>query len=279
MEHEFILESLDEQLLADHDTEAIRFAVDVSYKFGMAIGYLYGRAQQESWDRDDSRPKFSRLKARWYQGYGSSIYISIGAEREEQSFYFGKLHCSGYDLLMFSESSGSEFEYRVLRSGESPSTEFRLLLVRIVEKRLRQILRGIEFTNMYGLCQSSCCSEGEALKMCHRIGNLWVCVDCEERFMLAEPMPSLSDETPKEKTEREKMTASLRFEILTRDSFTCRACGRSPRKGDDIKLHVDHIKPIHHGGKTEPGNLQVLCQDCNLGKSAKWTRQIELLFQ
>ena len=97
--------------------------------------------------------------------------------------------------------------------------------------------------------------------------------------MLNEPLPTQPDETPKEATEREKMTPSLRFDILVRDAFTCRACGRSPRKDDDIKLHVDHIKPIHHGGKTEPDNLQVLCQDCNLGKSAKWTRQIELLFQ
>lgn len=35
------------------------------------------------------------------------------------------------------------------------------------------------------------------------------------------------------------------------------------------KYHLDHIIPIARGGMHEPGNLQILCQRCNLTKSAK----------
>ena len=40
----------------------------------------------------------------------------------------------------------------------------------------------------------------------------------------------------------------LRFDILNRDNFTCRYCGRSP---PDVKLHVDHIHPQARGGGNE----------------------------
>lgn len=75
-------------------------------------------------------------------------------------------------------------------------------------------------------------------------------------------------ELPKvSKTEREKMTAGLRYDILKRDGYKCKICGRSAEDG--VKLHVDHIVPIAKGGKTIEENLQTLCQDCNLGKGTK----------
>ena len=83
--------------------------------------------------------------------------------------------------------------------------------------------------------------------------------------MLDQPAPPVS-ETKAGKSERDKMTARLRFTILQRGNFACRACGRSPLADNTVKLHVDHIVPIARGGKTIPDNLQVLCADCNLGK-------------
>ena len=44
----------------------------------------------------------------------------------------------------------------------------------------------------------------------------------------------------------------------------CPICGQH---FDFEKMHADHIKPWHAGGKTVPENLQMLCRDCNLKKS------------
>jgi len=67
--------------------------------------------------------------------------------------------------------------------------------------------------------------------------------------------------------ERSKMSDSLRFDVLKRDAYQCKICGATARDG--AKLHVDHIRPVSKGGKTEYHNLQTLCERCNLGKSNK----------
>ncbi len=72
------------------------------------------------------------------------------------------------------------------------------------------------------------------------------------------------------KHERSLMTDSLRYDILKRDNFRCQICGATQEDG--VKLHVDHIKPISKGGKTEPSNLRTLCERCNFGKSAKYDK-------
>lgn len=59
----------------------------------------------------------------------------------------------------------------------------------------------------------------------------------------------------------------LRWHVLQRDRFTCRACGASPALTPGVELHVDHIKPWSKGGETVLENLQTLCSGCNLGKS------------
>lgn len=61
---------------------------------------------------------------------------------------------------------------------------------------------------------------------------------------------------------------ALRFQILKRDGGRCALCGRFP---PHVVLHVDHIKPRSRYPALEwdPNNLQVLCEDCNLGKSNK----------
>jgi hypothetical protein len=61
----------------------------------------------------------------------------------------------------------------------------------------------------------------------------------------------------------------LRYNVLRRDRFRCVICGNSPAKSINCNLHVDHVIPISRDGKTEIDNLRTLCQDCNLGKSAK----------
>lgn len=67
--------------------------------------------------------------------------------------------------------------------------------------------------------------------------------------------------------QRSLMTRSLRYDVLRRDGYRCRICGRS--QADGVTLEVDHIVPVSRGGKTEMSNLQTLCWDCNHGKSDK----------
>lgn len=60
----------------------------------------------------------------------------------------------------------------------------------------------------------------------------------------------------------------LRYQVLKENGGNCMACGRS-YKSDGVKIHVDHIKPRSTCPhlELEKDNLQVLCDDCNLGKS------------
>jgi len=63
---------------------------------------------------------------------------------------------------------------------------------------------------------------------------------------------------------------SVRYVALREHGFKCLCCGRSAKNG--VELHVDHIKPIskYPELRLEIENLQVLCRDCNLGKSNKF---------
>jgi len=73
----------------------------------------------------------------------------------------------------------------------------------------------------------------------------------------------------KEETEKKRGSSvgkKLRGEILHRDNYTCRNCGKSGKGFEEIKLHIDHIIPKTEGGKGIPSNLQVLCSKCNLLK-------------
>lgn len=56
-----------------------------------------------------------------------------------------------------------------------------------------------------------------------------------------------------------------RYEVLKRDSHTCRYCGGT---APDVKLTVDHVTPVALGGSDKPDNLVAACQDCNFGKGS-----------
>lgn len=63
----------------------------------------------------------------------------------------------------------------------------------------------------------------------------------------------------------------IRYEVLKESNGKCYLCGRSAKDG--VILHVDHIIPlsIDWGKRLDKNNLQVLCNDCNLGKMNKDT--------
>jgi HNH endonuclease len=72
--------------------------------------------------------------------------------------------------------------------------------------------------------------------------------------------------TPRRRAGRDP-SLRLRWHVLQRDRFTCRACGASPARTSGVELHVDHIVAWSKGGETVLENLQTLCSVCNLGKS------------
>ncbi len=59
----------------------------------------------------------------------------------------------------------------------------------------------------------------------------------------------------------------LRYLALKNTMGCCQLCGA--RASDGVSLHVDHIIPRSNDRSKELdlGNLQVLCDDCNLGKN------------
>jgi len=78
--------------------------------------------------------------------------------------------------------------------------------------------------------------------------------------------PSSKEVVGGHKTPRD-LSLRLRFRVMKRDNFACRACGASPALKPGLLLHVDHIEPWSRGGETVEENLQTLCEGCNLGKS------------
>lgn len=64
-----------------------------------------------------------------------------------------------------------------------------------------------------------------------------------------------------------KAWRELRISVLMASGSKCKICGDTSEKG--AKMHVDHIKPrsLHPELALEESNLQVLCEDCNIGKS------------
>ena len=59
----------------------------------------------------------------------------------------------------------------------------------------------------------------------------------------------------------------LRYRVLKKYNATCMCCGAD--RSDGVKIHVDHIKPRSKWPHLalDFTNLQVLCEDCNIGKS------------
>lgn len=61
----------------------------------------------------------------------------------------------------------------------------------------------------------------------------------------------------------------LRWRVLQKAGGSCKLCGC--RATPDNPIHVDHIKPrsLHPGLELVESNMQVLCKNCNVGKSNK----------
>lgn len=96
-----------------------------------------------------------------------------------------------------------------------------------------------------------------------------------ENSLLNDPVSTLTaDEVnkrvicnlPSSKFYRTKEWRFLRYRVLEVYGSQCCKCGATPQSG--TVLHVDHIMPryIYPEYALEFSNLQVLCEDCNVGK-------------
>jgi len=74
------------------------------------------------------------------------------------------------------------------------------------------------------------------------------------------------EKAPKDGFYKSHQWLRLRYQVLTESKAVCGCCGAS---GRDTTIHVDHIKPRskYPELELEISNLQVLCSDCNMGKS------------
>lgn len=79
---------------------------------------------------------------------------------------------------------------------------------------------------------------------------------------------ALKFDCPKNDFYSSKEWRQVRYQVIKKHGGGCMACGRS-KKEHGIVIHVDHIEP--RSKRPELAlcfeNLQLLCEDCNLGKS------------
>lgn len=67
---------------------------------------------------------------------------------------------------------------------------------------------------------------------------------------------------------------TLRMTVLKKHGPRCMCCGSTPDQtaahGAPVRIVVDHIKPLytHWHLRLDANNLQVLCDECNMGKGA-----------
>lgn len=84
------------------------------------------------------------------------------------------------------------------------------------------------------------------------------------------PQPQPTEKYSQKKAEalyKSPQWRALRYEVLREQNGCCQLCGR--KRKDGVILHVDHIIPLSKdwSKRLDKKNLQVLCEECNLGKS------------
>lgn len=67
------------------------------------------------------------------------------------------------------------------------------------------------------------------------------------------------------------MTAAIRALVRERAGSRCEYCQLHQEDSPLAALHIEHIRPIKHGGGDEESNLCLACIDCNLHKGPNLT--------
>lgn len=67
------------------------------------------------------------------------------------------------------------------------------------------------------------------------------------------------------------MTAATRALVRQRADYRCEYCQTHQEDSPLAALHIEHIRPLKHGGTDDASNLCLACIDCNLHKGPNLT--------
>lgn len=103
---------------------------------------------------------------------------------------------------------------------------------------------------------SHACSDMDSLilKMCEEVEKHW---DPTRTYRLSKGA----------KVDKRYISVHVKSEVWKRDQRKCSKCGSVSR------LEIDHIKPFAVGGRSELGNLRLLCRNCNQREGFKYFGQ------
>lgn len=99
---------------------------------------------------------------------------------------------------------------------------------------------------------------------------IWVCAEVYAQgvSLELEKSENITNQDARRSSNIYQSWHRLRYDVLRERGPKCEACGRTPHQ-HGVALHVDHIKPasIYPHLRLDKGNVQILCFDCNIGKS------------
>lgn len=245
-----------EQIFVSHaPKEALAYLAEWSYWYGMATAedvFKKYKGDKEPFSFGYfCQPSYRSLRLVWFTWYGTIKFAIYNQENISPVM--------ADDMI----------DYTLVHQKEYFTLEAVSRVAAIINQFALTMFPGLTIHRNYCMCDGPH-DASFRFGVCQPIGDKWLCEECVSRYLLPqEKVSPLKQETAFAKAERAKMTPSLRFAMLQRDAFTCRGCGRSPLRNEEVVLCVDHIHPVSLGGKTEPSNLQTLCFDCNSGKSNK----------
>lgn len=98
-------------------------------------------------------------------------------------------------------------------------------------------------------------------------GTKVACKKLVLRYKPNQPKRKYQPRKPAQDFYSSKAWKELRYIALKQSGGCCTLCGA--RACDGVSLHVDHITPrsVDPSKELDINNLQILCQDCNVGKS------------
>ena len=64
---------------------------------------------------------------------------------------------------------------------------------------------------------------------------------------------------------RKSISIHIKNQVILRSEFKCEYC-LLPKKVSFYNFHIDHIRPLKHGGSSHFDNLAYCCPDCNYFK-------------